>query len=201
MQATLNVQGSGTELEDGIPALLWKGTHASNAVNVNRGYLGIAYFAGETATVSTLKLGYFDSVETDADVRCGSGVTLGTVTKNGGYLECGNTTAVITAFTQTAGESIIYGVATFAVTALTIWGGTVYYCTAGTLTTGIVGVGGLLDFRRDMRAKTVTNMSTYSPNGIQDPAAIVTWTNGIDFIGCEGVAGGGKHRTWTPTTI
>jgi len=200
VQTAANVLGSGTPLEDGIPAILLKGTHASNAYNVTKGSVGIAYFAGELSTALTLKIGYLDSIETDADVYCGSGVTLGTVTKNGGKLHCDTTTAAITAITQVAGEATISGI-TNVVTALTVWGGTVFFCTSGTLTTGIVGASAVLDFRRDMRAKTVTNMSAYWPNAIQDPAGIVTWTNGIDFLGCEGVAGVGTHRTWTPTAI
>jgi len=203
VQTRLDLLNSGSALEEGLGAVVWKGTHASNAANVTKGTLSIAPFAGEVATVSTLKLGYYDSQETDADVVCGSGCTLGTIIKNGGSLVCDNATAAITAFTQTAGDSTIYG-DTNAVTALTIYGGTVYYCTSGTLTTGIVGSAGILDFRRDMRAKTVTNMTAYAGAAIYDPSAVVTWTNGIDLTGAgleDVTLNIGKHRTWTPTAI
>lgn len=199
----VSVLNSGTALENGIPAICWKGTHASNTVSVTKGDLGAAIFAGEVATILTLKMGYYNSPENDAVVHCGSGVTLGTVTKNGGELTCDNTTAAITALTQTIGETEIFGI-TNAVTLLNLYGGTVYYSTAGTLTAGVVGTSGVLDFRRDMRAKTVTALQVYSGGAVYDPAAVVTWTSGLDLLGSglEDVSLQiGKHRTWTPTAI
>jgi len=203
VQTTLNVLNSGTAIDSGVPAILWKGTHASNAVSIVKGDLGIAPFEGEAATVATLKIGYIDSVDTDASVICGSGVTLGTVTKNGGELECDTSTAAVTAVTQYAGKTTIYG-DTNGVTAATLYGGTMNYNTSGTLTTGIVGNSATLDFRQDMRPKTVTNCQRYAGSSIYDPAAIVTWTNGIDFLGCgleDTTSEIGKHRTWTPSAI
>jgi len=203
VQTTLNVSNSGSSLEDGIPAILWKGTHASNAVSVTKGDVGVAVFAGETATVATLKLGYVSSLETDANVVCGSGVTLGTVTKNGGHLECDTTTAAITALTQTDGDTIVFG-STNAVTSLVAYGGQVYYNTSGTLTAAVVGGSATLDFRQDMRAKTVTACQRYAGSIIYDPAAVVTWTNGIDYLGCgleNTTSELGTHRTWTPSAI
>ncbi|MFA5234980.1 MAG: hypothetical protein WC390_11330 [Sulfurimonas sp.] len=200
VQTAFTLLGSGSTLEDGIGAIVWKGTHASNAVSVTKGDLSVAPFAAEVATVLTLKMGYYDSPDTDAVVTCGSGVTLGTVIKNGGNLTCDNTTTAITAFTQTAGEATIYGM-TNAVTALNLYGGRVYYSTAGTLTAGVVMADAVLDFSRDMRAKTVTAIQAYGQNTIFDPAAVVTFTSGIDYMGCDGITGIGKHRTWTPTAI
>jgi len=203
VQTALTLLDSGYSLEDGLKSVIWKGTHASNAVAITKGSLDIAPFAAEVATVLTLKEGYFENIDDDSDVRCGSGVTLGTVTKNGGQLTCDNTAAAITALTQTAGDTTIYGI-TNAVTALTIYGGAVHYNTAGTLTACTVGAGATLDFRQDMRAKTVSAITAYPGAAIYDPAAVVTWTTGIDLVG-----GGledytlqiGKHRTWTPTAI
>lgn len=200
VQTVLTILNFGEALEDGLGAIVWKGTHASNAISITKGNLSIAPFGAEVATVLTLKIGYHDNPDGDAVVRSGSGVTLGTITKNGGQLTCDNTTAAITALTQTAGETTIHGV-TNAVTALNVYGGRVYYSTAGTLTAVVVTAGAVLDFSRDMRAKTVTAIQVYGLDTISDPAAIVTWSSGIDFMGSEGIAGLGKHRTWTPTAI
>jgi hypothetical protein len=196
VQTALTVLNSGTGLDSGVYAVVWKGTHASNAVALMEGELDIAPFASEVATCLTLRQGESNA----AKIRCGSGVTVGTITNTGGNMIVDTTTAAVTAITQTAGELTINGM-TNAVTSLTVWGGVVKYNTAGTLTAGIVGSGATLDFRGDMRAKTVTALTRYDGADIQDPAAIVTWTNGIDFSGCEGIVGLGKHRTWTPTAI
>lgn len=203
IQTALSVANSGSTLETDVPSILWKGTHASNTVNVVKGNVGCAFFSGEVATILTLKIGYESSQDTDADVYCGRGVTLGTVTKNGGQLHCDNTTAAITAYTQTAGDGWIDG-KTNAVTALNVDGGTVHYNTAGALTAGRVASGATLDFRGDSRDKTVTAIDIYSGAAIYDPQAVVTWTNGIDFIACgleDVTAQIGKHRKWTPAAV
>jgi hypothetical protein len=200
VQTAITVLNTGTPAEDGLGAVIWKGTHSSNAVSVTKGDLSIAPFAGEVATVLALKMGYYSSPDTDAIVRCGSGVTLGTIVKNGGNLTCDTTTAAITSCTHSAGETTIYGM-TNAVTSLSVYGGRVYYSTAGTLTAAVVMAEGVLDFSRDMRAKTVTAIQAYGQNAIFDPAAVVTFANGIDYMGCEGIKGLGKHRTWTPSAI
>lgn len=203
IQTAASVLDSGAEIETDIPAVLWKGTHASNAIDVVKGIVGVAVLPGEVATALTLKIGYRDSQDTDADVYCGSGVTLGTVTKNGGQLTCDTTTAAITAITQTAGDTTIEG-KTNAVTAANIYGGTVHYNTAGTLTAGVVGNNGVLDFRGDMRAKTVSAIQVYAGGAVYDPAAVVTWTTGLDLLACgleDCTLQIGKHRTWTPTAI
>ena len=66
---------------------LWKSAHASNAVNVMRGNVGIAFFAGETATVPTFRVGYITNPAGDAKVTCGTGVTLTDVDLSGGAVE------------------------------------------------------------------------------------------------------------------
>ncbi|MCK9569306.1 hypothetical protein M0R72_10250 [Candidatus Pacearchaeota archaeon] len=200
VQTAITILNTGTPAEDGLGAVIWKGTHASNAVSVTKGDLSIAPFAGEVATVLTLKMGYYSSPDTDAIVRCGSGVTLGTIIKNGGNLTCDTTTAAIASFTNSAGEATIYGM-TNAVTSLSVYGGRVYYSTAGTLTAAVIMAEGVLDFSRDMRSKTVTAIQTYGQNTIFDPASVVTFSGGIDYMGCEGINGLGKHRTWTPSAI
>lgn len=203
VQTALTILNSGTGLDDGLHPIQWKGTHASNAVSITKGQLDIAPYAAEVATFTTLKQGYLDNIEGDSTVRCGSGVTCGTITKNGGQLTIDTTAAAVTAVTQLAGELKIEG-STNAVTALTIYGGAVFYNTSGTLTAGIVGTGAVLDFRQDMRAKTVTAISIYAGGAAYDPAAVVTWTNGLDLVGAgleDCTLELGTHRTWTPTAI
>lgn len=182
-QATVLVYGYGTRAEYGIPCLLWKGTHASNAVTVNRGDVGIAYYAGEVATVTTLSVGYLSNQASDATVTVGSGTTLTTLTKDGGVVTVNSSaTCHATTVTQTAGT--LYYDGSGVLTTLNLDGGRGYYSTSGTLTTAIVGGGGVLDMSRDNRARTISACDIYQGASVIDPQRTVTWTAGIDLVRC-----------------
>jgi len=194
-QTALYVNNSGTAAESGLKSVLWKGTHASNTVTVAKGGLDVAPFAGETATIATLKIGYRTNQNSDSDVRCGSGVTLTNITKDGGLAELASNT---TSIQHNGGELTLRDGTP---TAITVDGGTVYYQTDDTITTLIVGGGGAIDFRCDMRPRTVTNCAVHAGAVIRDPFKTVTWTNGIDVTRCRVKLGGdvdidlGEHLT------
>lgn len=199
---TLNVYRTGSRVETEIPPLLWKGTHTDNVINVTRGDLGVAIFAGETANAETVRVGYYDRKDSDSKVYIGSGFTHkagGTWTQTGGEAECWSN--LITA-TLEVGKLTVAGSAT--ATTITVNGGTCYYASSGTLATANVSSGGTLDFRRDNNSRTVTNANLYSGGRIYDSQKTVTWTNGIDFVQCgfgDVTVDLGKNRTWTPSAI
>lgn len=148
VQATLNVHYSASPADDGLYAVQWKGTHASNAVNVLDGSIDVAPFSGETAVIATLRQG-------GGQVRCTSGVTLTTINKYGGDLI---TESAITTLTHLGGETIhLDG----ALTTLALRGGTVDYRSDDALATATVSGTqenpALLTFDNDPRAKAVTN--------------------------------------------
>ena len=197
-QAALNVHNKATRAETGIACLLWKGTHADNTLNVIKGDVGVAFFGGETATVATLKVGYLSNQSGDSSVVCGSGTTLTTVEVRGGQVELNSN---VTTITQTGGSVNLRGSAT--VTTWNLDGGIAYYCSSGTATLINVG-GGVLDFRRDMQARTVANLNAYQGAAIHDPFKTVTWTNGLDLHRCspsEVTLNIGQHQTLTPSAI
>lgn len=196
-QSEINVYGSGTRAEADVPAILIKGTHAANVLNLNKGDVGLAFFGGEAATAATIRVGYRDAVASDCDLVVGAGATTTTLVQIGGDVEILSnlTTATIAAGTLTIGDDAT-------VTTLNVDGGTVYYESDGIC--GTANVAGTLDFRRDIRARTVTNANLYEGGAIQDPAATVTWTNGIDLQHCglgDVTLDWGEHRTVTPTAI
>lgn len=129
-QVVGTVKKTGSSSESGVPSLCWRGTHASNTWDVLRGSMGIGYFPGQAATVATLRMTYIDAEDSDADVRIGDQVTLGTVIKTGGSLHAA--CAITSSFTNQSGDATIIG--SGAVNALDIQGGEIH-C----LTTGIVG--------------------------------------------------------------
>ncbi len=195
----LNVRNSGQALESGVPAILWKGAHASNAVNVLRGHVGIAFFAGETATVPALRVGFVANPAGDAKVTCGAGVALADVDLSGGAVEIRSATTTVQ---MTDGELVLLAGAHASVE---IDGGTVFYRSTGTLTSAKVGGGGTLDFSRDMRSRTVTNCEIHARAALNDPYKTVTFTNGVDLYRCS-IAdlvelNLGEHLTLTPSAV
>lgn len=174
VQNLTHVRRTATGLDTDVPAVLLRGTHASNVFNVEgESEVGVALFGGETSTVATLR------VQDGASVRCGSGVTLGTIVVNNGTLEANS--AVGTSLTITGGSATLNG--TGAVAQLTVLGASVVYNTSGTLGGNtVVGDGGVIDFSQDPQAKTVTNPidAFNSPTPVIDPFKVVG-TLVVDF--------------------
>ena len=169
VQTTLTVYSSGTGVEGtGFGAVIFKGTHTSNVVDVRSGSASIAQFGGETASVATLQT-------SGGTVSCGAGVTLTTVRARGGTGSIGVASAVTTLLVE-GGTANVEG--SGAVTNLTANAGTVNYQGSGTITTlytkGKVNFGQLLN-------RTVTNCTIAAGGSISDPGGRTTFTNGIVF--------------------
>ena len=180
----INIHKSGVRTEPGIPALLLTTGSQSNTttVTVNRGDLGIAFHAGETAVIQSLNLGYVTQPLVDAKVMCGDGVTLTTVTKSGGAL---SVVTNVPTFTTTGGTASVGEAATVGVGGATnVNGGTLFFNSSGDLDNLIVDGGGTLDFRQDTRSRTVVNAVMYQGAALHDPAGTAAFTNGIDLVRC-----------------
>lgn len=154
---TFNVRAIGSPVDQGQHALMVKGAAITTMI-VNKGNAGLAVQAGETLTVTTLREGYVTNVTGDAKVYGGTGLTVGTIDKQGGYLELN--AAVGTALTNWAGDVEFNG--TGALAQLTSYGGTVTYNSTGALGGNtILGESSrgaaILDFSRTPEVKTVTN--------------------------------------------
>lgn len=197
--ATVSIYNSGSEVETDIPTVLLSSLGANSVVNVYKGSVGIAYFAGETATVATLRVGYLENQIGDATVVCGSGVTLTTIVKTGGSLEIESN---VTTVTQDAGDITIGGAAT--VTTLNLNGGMAYDRSTGTFTTVNLLASAVYDLRRSLAAKTITNLNLYKDASFLDPQGIATITNGIDLEQCgldQVKISRPPNRTWTESAV
>lgn len=197
-QVVVNVFQSGQREDAAVPALLWKGTHSANILNVNRGDLGVAFFAGETAHVGTLRLGYLENQAADAAVLCGAGVDL-----DDAQIEISGGVLVVNSATGSGSIDMIDGELSILAGGhadLDIDGGTCYYRSTGTLTSVRIG-GGTLDFSRDNQGRTVDNCALHAGGAIRDPFKTVAWTNGIDLTRAsldEVTLDLGTHLTLTP---
>lgn len=174
---TLDVERTAPTLEPGVPSFCWKGVHASNAVNITRGHVGISFFGLDAATLPTLRVGYVTSVDNDANVVCGAGTTLTTVNQLGGRLEVNSNT--VTANVR-GGELTLKGAATLTTLDLGVLDprnlakSRFYYNSSGTITTCNLRRNGTLDCSQDMRTRTITTLNQYAGSSIFDPNNGVT---------------------------
>lgn len=153
-QAVVNLFGKGSRLVTGIPGVLWKGSHASNIVRNNAGDIGIAFFGGETATVATLVTG--NGPTSQASCICGTGVTLTTVTCNGGTLETNS------AFTTGTANSGAWVHKAGTATTITVNKGAFFYPDGAVTLTTLDINGGTVDLSKGSASVTITNTITMS---------------------------------------
>lgn len=172
VQTTLEVLSTGGEEDAGIGAVVWKGTHASNVVDVKGGSVSIAPYGGETATVATLRVSGGALVY----VSEGTSLTTGQNVNSTVQLQVDCTT-----LTQD-GAATTFVTDTAAVTTYNLYGGIGYYNSSGTI--GTLNLGGspitaTLDASGDRRGKTITNLNASHNSQINDPAQTITYTNGM----------------------
>lgn len=148
----------------GYQGLYLKGS-AISTLNVEKGYVGVAAWIGETATIATLRLN-----TRDANAFIGSGTTLTTA-----YMVDGNLILDCALVTLTIESGACRTTGTGTITTVNVNGGTFLPHSTGTITT-LNQTGGTVDFTGHNIARTVT---TYNANGgvlIADES-IVTFTN------------------------
>ncbi len=191
------VDGAGQPAEQGLPAVLLKGTNAANIAYVTRGSVGFALFAGETAVLATLDVGYQTNRASDAVVSCGSGVTLTTIKQVGGLL---NTLSGSTTITQEDGTSL-HGAGN--ITTLNVRGKAyATYSGAGTIATTNVTGPATMDLSTVQTGCVLTNVNLYPAANWRDDNGRATYSNGFTPVACGledlGTVRVGKNRKLTP---
>ena len=176
VQTALTIHKTSRTASSGLGAVIFKGTHASNVVNVISGTLSIAPFGGETATVATLRV-------SNATVEVGSGVTLTTVTHTGVGVGTLLLSSAVTTLNQFPGSGNLTIVGSGAITTLNCYAATTSYQGSGTITTLNVGDGATVSFDDNPIARTVTNTNLYAGCTLLDNAKTVTFTNPIAIPG------------------
>lgn len=146
-EVTINIFGKGSRVGN-IPCILWKGT-AATAVNNLNGDFAAAYYAGEAATIATLRSG--NGPQSQAQTTCSSGVTLTTVVMNGGSLATSSAITTATVYGGTWEHN------TGTVTTTTVNGGVVFPLGAATWTTISVASGGEFNTTKGSSPFAITN--------------------------------------------
>jgi hypothetical protein len=176
---------STNSIESGAEPLRWKGTNASNVLQVTAGVVGIARLAGESATLATLDVGYTSSVASDSTVVTGSGATVGTILQTGGSL------TLYGGFTSIEMEdgtcTVLPGPAgTENETTVSVDGGKFFLSSPGAVTNCTVGSSGTLDTSQDARSKTITNtLLLYKGATVNDPAGKLILSGGFQTVRCR----------------
>lgn len=166
VQAAVNVYNTGSPAESDKPAFLWKGTHASNVMRVEAGSVGVAFFGAEAATLATLTI-------VGGSVVCGAGTTLTTVNLSAGTLDtAGAVGGTITmeggVWTHRAGN----------IATLNLNNGRLqlFNTAALTITTLVIGQGGVLDLTNATGAVTLSSVTIRSGGTIIDPSNKIATT-------------------------
>lgn len=174
VQTLINLFNTGTALEQGVPPFQFKGTHASNVLNMQKGYMGVALRPGEVATIATIRIGSKENPASDVDLRLGSGVTLTTITQTGGLVDIHSNIVTLNVY---GGKATINDAATL--TTLNGEVGSLIDVSSGTFTTVNAGAGFVVDASRDTRAKTYTTTTMGVKSQLLNPNKRITFTNPI----------------------
>ncbi len=150
---TVRILNTGQRENAFVPTVLIIGGNGSSELDITKGDVGVAFYAGTTATFPIVKTGYLNNANSDVNVTFGSGATLTTVTKNGGAMTVNSD---VTTLVQDAAGGVLT-IAAGVVTTLEVDGGTCYPNTTGTLATVTISNDATLNFDQDPRAKTITN--------------------------------------------
>ena len=153
------VYGMASAYDSGVSALLLKGTHASNALDVYGGTVGVCELSGETARFPVIRVNAVTNNQAPT-LTLGKGIdSSAVITAMGGAV---NVNSAVTTITQYGGTVTDTGTGT--VGTLAVYGGTFVCKTTGTLygaATAKLGSGAVLDFDQDARTKNGLVVDAY----------------------------------------
>lgn len=182
--AVVLVDGTRNTGTSGQPALMIKGTHASNTLTVQgNSFVGVGVAVpGESTTLAAL------SCKGSGQVTCGTGVTLTNVTNTGAGKIVTNS-AISGTLKNTAGTVITYG--NVLIATIDAQGGSLFLNhrkSSGDSITTLQMNGGTVDFQQDDRTLTVNALSWAGGKILQSASNQVTYT-GITLVFTESKAG------------
>lgn len=177
--ATVNVRGNSQRADSDVPSLLLQNSATTMVLNLQKGDVGVAFYAGETGHIATLRVGFLESVDSDSLLVCGSGVDLAdaAIEISGGEVTIDSATGSGTIDVNAGTLTILSG----AHADIDLDAGTLIYRSTGTITALKMGHGAAVDFTKDERTRTVSACDVHGLVSIDDRNKTVTWTAGIDF--------------------
>ncbi len=164
VQTAVTVHGSGNSSEQGRAAIMLRGTHASNTLDVRKGNVSSAMEVGQSATWATI---YQSGGSLDLSENC----TLTNLTRTGGDI------TVRSATTAIRNENGRLDITAGAHTALTLNGGRCNYLGTGTITTANVNNGSVLNCDTGSMAGVTITTLNLNAGTVVDSVDRVTVTN------------------------
>lgn len=195
-QTTWNVYTAGSSIDTGQPAIVLKGTHASNVLNLQKGLVGVATDDNDTATVATVRVGSQAQRASDANLTLGPGCTLTNIKQYGGVVQASSN---VSSWENFGGTSYMLG-GTLASMVLES-SAAHYHSSTSAFTDVSINNKCVFDVSRDPRAKSCNGAFTlYAGANVQDPNATIVYTGNpmFELVACtfEDVTlnvGVGKH--------
>lgn len=197
VQTATTILNSGTGLDSGLPAIILKGTHASNVLNVLAGSVGSAVFGGDLSTWATIRVAQANTGATRGVLTLGAGCTLTTVSNQGGTISVRS--AMTTYNQKVRGTLTVTG--SGAITTINGFGGSITHLGTGTITTLNIGTGCTVDLSRQDAAITISNCNMFGGAGLIDDGFRGTYSAGIILTKCQlsdVTLRLGANRTLTP---
>ena len=179
VQSTVTVFDSG-QSQDDYYAIILKGTHASNVLNVIKGQVDVAPLDTDVATFLTAVSTYRDTVQSDVSLRFGPGVTLTNGKFYGGVIELEVSTTTL----------IVQGAD------VTLWGGThadidifadgtVNYVSSGNLTNLSIADGTFDASEAPEEFVVVNTIELFSGGRLLDPNGRINKSYSVDLNECR----------------
>lgn len=169
---TINVFSTGSPAEDGLPAVMWYGAHASNVLNIQKGSFGAGTEPSQAFTLATIRIGSKESVASDVQLWLGTAGTLTTINQSGGDVVSRSSVTTHTIFD---GTFTLLDAATLGT--LNGEGGIVYYESSGAMTAGVLRNNCRLECHRRIVPRTFTNLTLNKGTAFIDTFETVTFTN------------------------
>lgn len=194
---TAKIYNSGQGISDEMPVII-RNTGGASTLDVYSGKVHID--ADSSGSLTTLRITPADGGTNNVYVLIDETVAAGAIIQTGGTLEVRGSASSIDASNNAQARFVLAAACPVIVVAN---GATVYWeSTAGITTSISVHARGSVDFARNVSAKTVAAAALYASGSITDPLGIVTWTTGVDLLGCsiqDVTLDLGRSRTITPS--
>jgi len=191
------IYNSGQGISDEMPVII-RNTGGSSTLDVYSGKVHVD--ADSSGSLANLRITPADGGTNNVYVLIDETVAAGAIIQTGGTLEVRGSASSINASNNAQARFVLAATCPVIVVAT---GGTVYWeSTAGVTTSINVHAGGSMDFARNVSAKTVAAAVLYAGGTVKDPSGIVTWTTGVDLLGCsiqDVTLDLGRSRTITPS--
>ena len=173
----ITVLSTGSPLEQDRKSLLLRSMIIGGSLTVRGGSVEVCPHGGDTAIVTTL------NASGSADVRIGVGTTL-TTSNASGTATVEINVAVATRLEMQDNPTVtVQGSGTVAIA--NVFGGTINYLGTGTITTLLVGAGGIFDASNNPVGATVSSAVTAtSGSTIKDPNQVINFSAGVTYQNC-----------------